>query len=42
MTIRFYRARDAHGELSNHSLHGFELDGLYSRQYQNSGRIHSG
>lgn len=29
MTIRFYRARAAHGALSNHSLHGFELDGLY-------------
>lgn len=28
MTIRFYRARDPHGELSNHSLHSFELDGL--------------
>ncbi len=29
MTIRFYRARDAYGELSNHSAHGFELDGLF-------------
>lgn len=29
MTIYFYRARDACGELSNHSNHGFVLDGLY-------------
>lgn len=29
MTIYFYRARDPHGELSNHSAHGFVLDGLY-------------
>ncbi len=26
MTIHFYRAKDRYGELSNHSLHGFELD----------------
>ncbi len=29
MTIRFYRAKDPFGELSNHSNHGFELDGLF-------------
>ena len=29
MTIRFYRARDPYGELSNHSAHGFMLDGLF-------------
>ncbi|MBP7961481.1 MAG: NADAR family protein [Caldilineaceae bacterium] len=29
MTIRFYRVRDPNGELSNHSAHGFELDGLF-------------
>lgn len=29
MTIRFYRAKDAFGELSNHSNHGFVLDGLF-------------
>ncbi len=29
MTIYFYRVRDPYGELSNHSNHGFTLDGLY-------------
>lgn len=29
MTIYFYRIRDPHGELSNHSDHGFILDDLY-------------
>lgn len=29
MTIYFYRLRDPYGELSNHSPHGFVLDGLY-------------
>lgn len=29
MTIRFYSVRGPNGELSNHSAHGFELDGLF-------------
>jgi ribA/ribD-fused uncharacterized protein len=29
MTIFFYRAADPYSELSNHSPHGFEMDGLY-------------
>jgi ribA/ribD-fused uncharacterized protein len=29
MTIYFYRLRDPYGELSNHSPHGFTLDGCY-------------
>ena len=29
MTIYFYRTRDPYGELSNHSPHGFTLDGRY-------------
>jgi len=29
MTIRFYRVRDPNGELSHHSAHAFESDGLF-------------